>query len=474
MLYAIVEQHADAFFAHIGERDAMLPGFVRDEFDAYLRCGRLEHGFLRVKCTQCRHEHLVAFSCKCRGFCPSCSSRRMIETASHLVDHVLPQVPIRQWVLSFPWPLRLLFAARPEVLTQVLNVLIRALSTAVVKRAGLTRSAGGQTGIVTFIQRFGSALNLNIHLHMLVPDGAYTFAHGQARFHRAPAPTEAELERLLQTLIGRITRALVLAGVLVEDPEHPWLDIHRDCEDERALEQLAGAAVRYRIAVGPIAGRKTMTLHSPGAMSGESALAKTLTTARDGFSLNAAVVCKAHQRDKLERLCRYVSRGPIALERLSIDGDGLVVHELKHPFRDGTTHVLFEPLDFLARLAALVPRPRAHLVRYHGLFAPNAKHRHHIVTGPAPMPAPDNEDDGEGQPREPKPSAPMNWIQRLRRVFDIDLRHCPRCAGPVRVIAAITEPALIARILKHRDGRDDFRAKAPAGGPRAPPALSLH
>ncbi len=203
---------------------------------------------------------------------------------------------------------------------------------------------------------------------MLVPDGAYTFANGQARFHRAPAPSDLDLERLLDTLIRRITRTLVRTGVLVEDPEYPWLDIHPDNGGDTALEQLAGAAVRYRIAVGPIAGRKTMTLHSPVNLSGECAPAKALTAARDGFSLNAAVACEAHQRDKLERLCRYVSRGPIALERLSIDGDGLVVHELKHPFRDGTTHVLFEPLDFLARLAALVPRPRTHLVRYHGLL----------------------------------------------------------------------------------------------------------
>jgi Putative transposase len=217
-----------------------------------------------------------------------------------------------------------------------------------------------------------------------------------------------------------------------------------------------------------------MTLHNPGAVSGQSAPSKVLTAARDGFSLNAAVACDAHQRDKLERLCRYVSRGPIALERLSIDGDGLVVHELKHPFRDGTTHVLFEPLDFIARLAALVPRPRAHLVRYHGVFAPNAKHRHHIVTGPAPMPVPDNPHDGDGQIREPKPTATMSWMQRLRRVFDIDLQSCPRCGGTVRVIAAITDPALIAQILKHRDSRDDFRVKSAAGSARAPPAASLH
>ena len=68
---------------------------------------------------------------------------------------------------------------------------------------------------------------------------------------------------------------------------------------------------------------------------------------------------KAHQREKLERVCRYVARGTITLERLSVDGDGLVVYELKHPFSDATTHVLFEPLDFIARLAASGSRARA-------------------------------------------------------------------------------------------------------------------
>ncbi len=89
---------------------------------------------------------------------------------------------------------------------------------------------------------------------MLAPDGAYTFTDNQARFHHAPTPSDSELEHLLDTLIGRITRTLVRAGVLVEDPEYPWLDIHPDSGGDNALEQLAGAAVRYRIAVGPIAG----------------------------------------------------------------------------------------------------------------------------------------------------------------------------------------------------------------------------
>ena len=94
-----------------------MPKFVRREFEDYLKCGLLEHGFLRVRCDGCRNEHLVAFSCKRRGFCPSCGARRMVKSAAHLVDHVFPEAPLRQWVLTFPFPLRFLFANDPQALT---------------------------------------------------------------------------------------------------------------------------------------------------------------------------------------------------------------------------------------------------------------------------------------------------------------------------------------------------------------------
>ena len=112
-LYALVEEHFPRFLQRLEAEGVSLPDFVIEEFDAYLKCGRLEYGFLRVKCDACRNEKLVAFSCKRRGFCPSCGARRMAETAAHLVEHVLPEQPIRQWVLSFPYPLRFLFATRP-------------------------------------------------------------------------------------------------------------------------------------------------------------------------------------------------------------------------------------------------------------------------------------------------------------------------------------------------------------------------
>ena len=188
---------------------------------------------------------------------------------------------------------------------------------------------------MTFIQRFGSALNLNVHLHLLVLDGGYAFSDGTAQFHCALAPPQAELERLLDTFVRRITRTVVRAGALGEDPEQSWLDL----EQGSALERLAASAVRYRISVGPQAGRKTMTLRSASAVARDGKRVKPLTAQRDGFSLNAAVACNMDQREKLERVCRYVARVPIALERLSVDGDGLMVYELKHAFRDGTTHV---------------------------------------------------------------------------------------------------------------------------------------
>jgi len=105
LLYQIVEEYYPAFVSHLAAQATTLPGYAQQEFEDYLKCSRLEHGFLRVRCDSCHAEHLVAFSCKRRGFCPSCGARRMAESAALLVDEVLPHEPMRQWVLSVPFPL---------------------------------------------------------------------------------------------------------------------------------------------------------------------------------------------------------------------------------------------------------------------------------------------------------------------------------------------------------------------------------
>jgi hypothetical protein len=169
-----------------------------------------------------------------------------------------------------------------------------------------------------------------------------------------------------------------------------------------------------------------------------------------GFSLHAGIAAKASQRDKvrsrsdregalgykIERLARYVSRPPVATERLSLTRGGNVRYALKTPYRDGTTHVIFEPEDFIARLVALVPKPRAHLTRYHGVFAPASRDRARIVPGTRTAAS-----AARGEVSVSDRQRAMSWAQRLRRVFAIDIETCRQCGGHLRVIASIEAPA---------------------------------
>ena len=125
------------------------------------------------------------------------------------------------------------------------------------------------------------------------------------------------------------------------------------------------------------------------------------------------------------------------------DGAGKVVLQLKSAWRDGTTHIKMSPLEFMQRLAALVPRPRLHLIRFHGVLAPNAGLRAAVVPGPPEQPGDNAAHDAHEAPTR------MSWARLLRRVFGIDLEHCPQCGGELKIIAAIEESAVIVRILTH-------------------------
>ena len=169
---------------------------------------------------------------------------------------------------------------RPAVLTQVLGIVYRAIATFLIRRAGLRSGAGARTGAVTLIQRFGSALNLNIHLHMLFVDGVYTFDDVRPCLHRGGAPAPTELQRLLHTIAIRVARALEKQGLLLRDDDTPSLDL----EPADAFEQLLAAAVHYRIATGPHTGRKALTLRTvaPNPLADNPCIAQL-----SGFSLHS-------------------------------------------------------------------------------------------------------------------------------------------------------------------------------------------
>jgi len=210
---------------------------------------------------------------------------------------------------------------------------------------------------------------------------------------------------------------------LERDAENSYLA--PDAVSEGPMDQFLGHSITYRIAVGPQAVRKVYTLQTLPAGEPDEFVD---TAARvSGFSLHAGVSARADERKKLERLCRYISRPVVSERRLSLTSSGNIRYQLKTPYRDGTTHVIFEPLDFMARLAALVPKPRVNLTQFHGVFArapdrPNSKHR--ALVTPAKR--------GKGNKREENcktvdcvPAnlhAAMTWAQRLRRVLKIDFK----------------------------------------------------
>lgn len=280
-----------------------------------------------------------------------------------LQDHA--NVPVRQWVLIFPYPLRFLFASRPEAHSRSLAVVIRAIETDLVRRAGLSRACGARTGAVTVVQRFGCALHLKPARpgppHMLILEGVYTFERGVVRFHVVDPPPAESLERLTAQIVQRACRRLVADGWLIEDPEHPWLDL----EETDALDALRAASIRSWVTLGPTAGRRVSTLVDPS--QARPVAVKPFTMDQEVFYSSAAVACPAGSRERLERLCRCVTRPAIALERLSLNRRGELLLALKRPFRDGTTHLKLTRENLLARLASLVSRPWANPTRYLGV-----------------------------------------------------------------------------------------------------------
>ncbi len=170
--------------------------------------------------------------------------------------------------------------------------------------------------------------------------------------------------------------------------------------------------------------------------------------------------CSADDRQALEQLCRTITRPALANDRVQTNAAGQVVLKLKTAWRDGTTHQVMSPLEFMQRLAAPVPRPRLHLIRFHGVLAPNAELRALVVPQEPESPAQATQPaQCEANCTHHRPVR-LSWARLLKRVFDLDLEHCPDCGGELKIIAAILEPPVIEKILTHLG----LQARAPARG----------
>jgi len=376
VLHQVIAEHLEAFLRAVAEAGdgAALPQFVEREFREFLTCGVFEHGVARFRCEGCAREHLVPFSCKGRAWCPSCGGRRMTERAAHLVDVVLPWVPVRQWVLTVPYRLRYQMA----------------------------------------------------------------WNHGLSR-------------AVLATIRYRVQRLLVRRGLEPADDATGPAD--RLAAESPVLAGIVGASVQGRRALGSRAGARVRRL-------GDARDTATLTSRGprqahlDGFDLHAKVWVSAHDRAGVERLCRYVLRPPFAQERLRLRGDGRIALELKRAWHDGTRELVFEPLEFLERLAAMTPRPETNLLICHGVVAPRARWRARVVVygrrvpEPTAATAPLAAGPGGTGVKTASPHA-WSWAALMHRAFGIDVLACPQCGGRLRLIATLHDPAVIRKILAH-------------------------
>jgi hypothetical protein len=386
----------------------------------------------------------------------------MAQTAAHLVEQVMAWVPTRQWVVSVPVPLRYWMAASQELTAQVHTIIRTTIGQYYVNQAvtrGVPRDKV-QPGSVTFIQRFDSAINVNLHCHCVFLEGLYLDrpeAGFTPRFVTGEPPTDAEIAVVITQISHRVIRKLRQLGDLeagLDAAVATGYDPLRD--DAPELARTMAASVQQRLAFGERTGQQVRSI---GAGFGAEGEAPRLTGPRcasvQGFSLHANTQVPAHRRDQLERLIRYTARGAVSLERLAQDANGDLVYTFTHPWSDGTTGIRLSPVELLEKLAALVPLPRVHLVRYGGCLAPHSHLRGAII----PTPRQQGLEEQEDRTASPR----WSWARLLKRVFALDMACCPWCRrGTLRIIAAITHGEVIRKILQHLKLSADPPPIAPA------------
>jgi len=466
-LHKIISENLANWLEWRDEAERPVPGYVEDELRGYLECGILCFGFGRALCTGCGQGFVIAFSCKGRGVCPSCNGRHMAQTAAHLADHVIPPVPVRQWVISVPKRLRGMLGDRPAAVAALTKIFLDEIERLLCAAAGVMRDATTPSasrprlGAVSFLHRFGSALNHHVHLHVCATDGVFVPAADGAGCDASTAflPARPINQADLAALTERVRRRVIR-----------WFRMQRLLDAAAAADMLAWE--------------------------------------NSGFSVDASVRITLIDRDvpsyfrSLEHLLRYCARPPFALERLSVSRgpDGQIARiryvlprhkaanwvgpsrsrKSTRPGANGVVDLL--PFEFLDRLADFVPPPRKHRHRYHGVFAPNHKLRRAVTAlaigniGKRRQAATGGHAAG-GQPTggccdtqaklRSHDTSRIAWAKLMARVGEEFPLQCPACGGDIRLIAFITEPGPIRKILTHLGEPLEPPPVSPARGPPA-------
>lgn len=456
-LYQVFQQNLNSFFDMV-EADpnrSPLPNHLKREVMDFMACGVLSEGFSRWKCCGCLQEKILGFSCKRRGFCPSCAGRRTAERTLNLMEFGLPEVPIRHWVISLPHTLRYLMARDDRILKDITKINISAIENLLRKKARKLGVKNGLTGAISFLQRAGSDLRLNLHFHIIGLDGVFSQNEDEVAFHDILDLTDHDVAWVVKRIAKKSIKLLVKNGHLEYDNVVPLFP------DHDTLGALQQASVFNKIALGARAGQFVRYLGG-FIKSGKAPIIKSpLCAVLDGFSVHAATRIEEDNLSGREDILSYVSRGPVSNKRISFDDDGNILYSLKNTF-GSKTHALFSPMEFIERIISIIPPPRQNQVTYWGVLGTHHNLRATVVSMKnVPLTGTNSTENVEDQTTEdqvtattkatkkPKANAHRRtWAELLKAVFKIDIEKCD-CGGRLRLVSFINNQNIIRKILDH-------------------------
>jgi hypothetical protein len=377
---------------------------------AFLDCGDLAHGFARVVCPSCHRELLVAFSCARRGFCPSCAAKRGAIFGAFVAEEILEPVGHSLWTFTMPKLLRPYFLHRRELIGRLCSAAWETVSELAQEASG----KGVAVGMVAAVHTAASDLAWHPHVHALASRGGWD---RDGRWYPVPYIDTRAAELVFR---AKVLRLLTREGLLDE---------------------------------------------------GRIALLDAWKSGHTGFSAHNAVHVSGDDRPGVERLARYLLRPPLALERLRLE-PGLARYRHKRSIRRNGEP--YDPADLLARLLMHIPAPRLHLVRYYGHYSHVARARRRAQANedpPATRYALDPDHRADPTSRAERRRLRRQWAKLIRHIYEVDPLRCP-CGAEMRIVAFLTEPRVVRKILDHLDRAGAGRSREPPRGDAEPQALA--
>lgn len=430
-LHYLVTTYFPDYLEELRGEGRELPDFVLTDVQEFLSCGDIKTRYATLECLQCTTRRNICLRCKRRGWCPPCMEFRQMDRTRFVQQRVIGDTPIRQWVLTLPPPLRIYLAFHPRLVTMVLRQFLTFIFQQLAKAAKKCLRKRGITakvrflkaGAVTAIQRFSTDLSLNLHFHSLVTDGVFV------KLPTDDSPWFLEIS-VSSKDVAEVAMKICRWTCNLLKRDGRWEAVHE------------ASNTNFPTVTGHLTlGDNPPALHRFCGVASDQETDRPV--GRDGiyaFNVYARDSVRRGDRKNLRRLIRYILSPPFTNEQLRPDPDSAnhLFVDLKRPMLDGTETIRLTLRQFFNRLVWATPRPRANLLRFHGVYASNAALREEVVPAelPAPAPAP-SPDDG--------PDDYEAWGELQSHTFPSNLRRCHRCGGRMKLVALKSDRILYRR-----------------------------